>query len=160
MLKRSLALAAMTAVLSVPALTSTASAQSATLFAVLNGGNECNGGVAPAGPICAIGDPDGWGSATVIFPTATTACFGVTLDNLVPVTAMHIHDGKAGTNGAVVIPLVPPVAAGAANPGAFSGCVGGLPAGLAAAIIRNPGNFYVNVHNAAFPGGAVRGQLF
>jgi hypothetical protein len=27
------------------------------------------------------------------------------------------------------------------------------------AIAANPANYYVNVHNAPFPGGAVRGQL-
>jgi len=26
-------------------------------------------------------------------------------------------------------------------------------------IEANPGNFYINVHNAAYPNGAVRGQL-
>jgi hypothetical protein len=28
------------------------------------------------------------------------------------------------------------------------------------AILRRPGRYYVNVHTAAFGGGAVRGQLF
>ena len=31
---------------------------------------------------------------------------------------------------------------------------------LLSAILRRPGRFYVNVHTAAFGGGAVRGQLF
>jgi hypothetical protein len=26
-------------------------------------------------------------------------------------------------------------------------------------IVANPGNYYLNVHNAEFPPGAVRGQL-
>ena len=44
-----------------------------------------------------------------------------------------------------------------------SGCVAGDaikdPAVLGR-IRRNPANFYINVHNADFPGGALRGQLF
>ncbi|HEY1514093.1 MAG TPA: CHRD domain-containing protein [Gaiellaceae bacterium] len=32
-------------------------------------------------------------------------------------------------------------------------------AALAAAIVRRPAAYYVNVHNAKYPGGALRGQL-
>ena len=38
-------------------------------------------------------------------------------------------------------------------------CLTGLDKNLLKAIIRNPENYYVNVHNAPFPNGAVRGQL-
>ncbi len=44
------------------------------------------------------------------------------------------------------------------SPGQITGCVPVEPA-LAADVGQNPSDYYVNVHNAAFPGGALRGQL-
>ena len=40
--------------------------------------------------------------------------------------------------------------------GQITGCVPVEPA-LAADVGQNPSDYYVNVHNAAFPGGAIRG---
>ena len=42
--------------------------------------------------------------------------------------------------------------------GSSKGCVA-AGADLIKEIRQNPGNYYVNVHNADFPDGAVRGQL-
>jgi hypothetical protein len=64
----------------------------------------------------------------------------------------------SGVNGGIVVNLSPPNAPGAGNPGASSGCVAAL-AGIVTAIRNDPTSFYVNVHNGAFPNGAVRGQL-
>jgi CHRD domain len=139
-------------------LATSAQAQTApSLYAVLNGGNECNGAVPP---LCRQGDPDGYGSATITIVSATSICFGLTVNNLAAPTAAHIHTGATGVNGGVVVGLAPPVAPGGGTPGASSGCVAGLGAGLVNQIRTNPQNFYVNVHNGPFPGGAVRGQLF
>ena len=67
--------------------------------------------------------------------------------------AAHIHTGAAGSSGAVVVPLGTPDGSGKS-----SGC---LPAArsVVASILNAPDSFYVNVHTAAFPGGAIRGQL-
>jgi len=131
----------------------------APLFAVLNGGNECNGA---SPPLCRQGDLDAIGSATVLLvplnATITTICFGLTVDNLAGATAAHIHRGPSGVNGGVIVTLAPPNAPGGGNPGASSGCVN-VTAAIANAIRADPTSFYVNVHNAAFPNGAARGQL-
>jgi CHRD domain len=133
-------------------------AQGVPLFAVMNGGNECNGA---APPLCRQGDLDAFGSATIIFPTTTSLCFGIVVDNLAaPITGAHIHRGVSGVNGGIVVALTAPSAPAGGNPGASSGCVAGLSSALVAAIRANPSLFYVNVHDGAFPNGAIRGQLF
>jgi hypothetical protein len=58
----------------------------------------------------------------------------------------------AGINGPIVIPFNTPAH------GFTIGCTtAALP--LVQSIIDNPSGFYTNVHNAQFPGGAIRGQL-
>jgi hypothetical protein len=51
------------------------------------------------------------------------------------------------------VPLSPPTS------GSSSGCTENVDPALIQAIIDSPERYYVNVHNAEFPGGAVRGQL-
>ena len=140
--------------LSVPAATTGASAQSATLFAVLNGASECNGAVPP---LCGQGDTNGVGSATVMLLGPTGLCATIIVHNIAAPTAAHIHTGAAGVNGGVAIALSTPAAG---SPGTSMFCTAAAPAGLTTAIRNNPQNFYINVHNAALPLGAVRGQLF
>jgi hypothetical protein len=127
-------------------------AQGAPLFAVMNGGNECDNA---SPPNCQQGDPDGFGSVTLIFPSGTEVCFGITVDNIGAPTLAHIHPGVSTENGPPAVTLVEP---NTGNPGASSGCVA-APAATVRAIRRDPTRFYVNVHNGAFPDGAVRGQL-
>ena len=70
-----------------------------------------------------------------------------------PAAAAHIHEGAAGASGNVVIPLKTPDASGKS-----SGCATAARA-LVKAILADPAGYYVNVHTAAFPAGAIRGQL-
>lgn len=119
------------------------SAAAQTFTATLLGTNEP--------PPC---DLDGTGSAIITFVGGTTVNYTIVVNNIIlPPIAQHIHIGPAGVNGPVVIGL----------PGVWVGntLVGSTPAAPAtiAAIIADPGAYYVNVHTTDCPGGAVRGQL-
>jgi hypothetical protein len=66
---------------------------------------------------------------------------------------------RAGQNGPVVANLGAPADGNAADC-LTDGESGKFPTGeTAAEILANPENYYVNVHNATYPGGAIRGQL-
>ncbi len=120
------------------------------LFAVLDGGHE----ISPDGKALA-GDVDGFGSATVIVAGPRKLCYGLTVAAIGKPVAAHIHAGRAGVNGPVVVPLTQP-ATGAA--GASHGCVR-VDRALVKAIHAHPKDYYVNIHTEQYPGGAVRGQL-
>ena len=99
------------------------------------------------------GDPDGSGEAFVTLnPGQQQVCFQLSVSGIAPATAAHIHVGPVGVAGPVVVGLAPPTA------GFSSGCVSADRA-LINDILRNPEEYYVNVHNAEFPAGALRGQL-
>ena len=105
------------------------------------------------------GDPDGSGSAQVSLRDGQV-CFSVTISGVAPVTAGHIHRGGEGVAGPVVVPLLEDEQ-GLPTEQQFSSeqsCVD-AEAAVLDEIRSNPGGFYVNFHNAEFPGGAVRGQL-
>jgi CHRD domain-containing protein len=102
----------------------------------------------------AAGDRDGKGAASVLV-TASKVCFGIQVSGLDKPAAAHIHQARAGQNGAIVIPLKSP---SVGNPGAVAGCVSAS-ATLRGKLKSGPSGFYVNVHTQAFPSGAIRGQL-
>jgi hypothetical protein len=131
--------------------TKAAAKQNAALFAVLTGRKEVD-----ANGHRGAGDPDGRGSFTAIVD-GDQLCFGITVTNLDTPVAAHIHKARPNRNGDIVVPLTAPSPGG--DPGASSGCVT-VNTDLAAAILKNPHKYYANVHTTAFPGGAVRGQLF
>jgi hypothetical protein len=108
-----------------------------------------------------VGDPNGRGEAYVfgIDGDATTLCYVLTVDKIAGAVAAHIHEGAAGTNGPVVVNLAAPADGNAADcltEGEAGKFVGDQ---TVADILANPSDYYVNVHNSEFPGGAVRGQL-
>jgi hypothetical protein len=102
------------------------------------------------------GDPDGSGTATItVNPGQEEVCWEIRVEGIdPPITAAHIHVGAAGTAppNNVVVPLSAPTS------GFSSGCAT-VDRDLALAILKNPENYYVNVHNEDFPPGALRGQL-
>jgi CHRD domain len=100
------------------------------------------------------GDSNGLGSAAVTSDPATrTVCYAIHVVGIATPTAAHIHQGVVGVAGSIVVPFDPPTG------GDSSGCVQNVDADLATRIRDNPADFYVNVHNADYPDGALRGQL-
>ena len=100
------------------------------------------------------GDPDGSGTARLTTnPAKRRICFDIKLSNVGSVNAGHIHEAAKGKAGDVVVPLF------GSSTNHPKGCAKGLKKSQIRDIERNPGDYYVNVHTAAYPAGAVRGQL-
>lgn len=104
------------------------------------------------------GDPDGSGTARITLNHGQgTICYELTVVDIEPARAAHIHEAGAGAAGPVVVTLVASTLV-APTDGSSSGCVAADRA-LIKEIIQHPEDYYVNVHNAEFPAGALRGQL-
>lgn len=106
----------------------------------LNGGNEVP-------PVTTAAT--GFGTITV--GEDKTVSGSVTTSGIVGVAA-HIHDGAAGKNGPVIVPL-----------SKSSDNTWSVPAGSKFSDIQyenfKAGNLYVNVHSVAHKGGEIRGQI-
>ena len=106
----------------------------------------------------ATGDASGFFSYTVI---GSELCYTLEVRDMTgaPVAA-HIHLAPRGVAGPVVVPLAAPPAA----TGTVSACItategGAMTPAELAAIVADPGAYYVNVHTDVCQPGVIRGQL-
>jgi len=106
--------------------------------------------------------PEKTGDATVAgTDDPTVLCYelsGYGFDE--PITAAHIHDGVVGVGGPPVVTLRPPVSGDEGGSAFVRSCAFDLDEALVADVLAHPADYYVNLHTASFPGGAMRGQLF
>lgn len=137
---------ATTAALALAALTLAGPASTVQLSAKLKGNQEVPG----------PGDRNGKGESFVsVKAKKGKLCFQVSWTKIEQPNAGHIHKGAKGDAGPIKVPLfdqTPPTSI-------VEGCVKDVKRKLLKRIARSPEKFYVNVHNAEFPEGAIRGQL-
>lgn len=121
-----------------------ASAAALTFTAHLTGAQEVPG----------PGSPTATGTARVTVDGSTgRVCYVLLVSGLDAPTGAHIHHAPAGVASPPhVADLAPPVG------GRSAGCTT-VTTDNAREILRHPDDFYVNVHNAMYPAGAIRGQL-
>ncbi|HQS69894.1 MAG: hypothetical protein B7Y36_13150 [Novosphingobium sp. 28-62-57] len=118
-----------------------ANAKPATLVATLTGSAETGGG-----------DPDGSGGFKAeLDDESGDFCFTLWAEQTAAPTMAHVHEGAAGADGK-------PVATLEVTGKDSDSCIAMEP-DLVKKIEAAPKDYYVNVHTADFPKGAVRGQL-
>jgi hypothetical protein len=118
-----------------------------------------------AGGVPNQGDLDGTAMGTLTLNNGTgsgttgSATFSLTLSNidLSNLTGHHIHQAPATTTGTIVLDFGDPDAIRSGD--VLTGMISGLSATIITSIFANPSGFYYNLHNGAFPSGAVRDQL-
>lgn len=129
-----------------PALAESARHGGVKLSATLSGADEVN-----AQGVRNQGDADGAGTFSGrLVPGKGQLCYTLTSSGIDAPTMAHIHSGAAGVNGPVFVGF-PDLTAG-------EHCIA-VDRKKATALIAKPQNYYVNIHNAAYPAGAVRGQI-
>jgi hypothetical protein len=143
----SLSLALLVASMAILLVASVASANHfATFTTTLSGAEEVPG----------PGDPNGKGWASLDVYDAGLVCYTLKIQGIEAPAAAHIHEAPAGEAGPVVVDLRIDLASSQGN--RLTYCANASEA-VVAGIRANPSEYYVNVHNATYPGGAIRGQL-
>ena len=114
-----------------------------TLTATLKGSNEVPG----------PGDPNGIGHVTIrLEPAAGKVCAHATWKRLSATNGAHIHKGRPGVSGPVIVDLTTAVTGG-------SHCRSNVPTTVIHKIAAHPGRYYFNIHTSQYIAGAIRGQL-
>jgi hypothetical protein len=103
------------------------------------------------------GDPNGTGFLEMeLNAVEGTICFDLLVDKIATPTDAHIHriEGlvRPGPIAAVLF------SGNTINQDEFTGCTNAPPE-VIRDMVENPENYYVDVHNAAFPDGAIGGRL-
>ncbi len=98
--------------------------------------------------LASVGAEPTGGAATLNVTAGGAVCFSFDLDDVAGVTGAHIHEGAAGTNGAIVVDF-------GLSGGDLFGCVT-TDTETAVNILDRPADFYVQVH---YPTDALRGQI-
>ncbi|MEV4168590.1 CHRD domain-containing protein [Nonomuraea sp. NPDC049709] len=122
-----------------------------TLTALADGRQEV-----PA-PGTKVGDRDGR-AAWLVWVKGTKVHFATAWEGIARPANAHIHRGVRGKNGPVAVGFFTDKNGLPAGVNGVAG-TGTAPAAVASRIRNNPRGWYVNLHTAEFPGGAVRGQL-
>ena len=91
------------------------------------------------------------GTGTFIYDPETRTFSGTVTTTGITATVAHIHIAAVGVNAGIAIPAT-------GGPATWTVPATVLTAEQAASL--GAGNFYFNVHSAAFPGGEIRGQLY
>jgi len=128
------------------------------LEADMNGFGEWNATTMSFG----AGDLNGDGLAKILLDANNgRVCFELRWSDIDQPAAGHIHTGGVGVNGGIVVNLLANARRieHADGTGGAVGCAEGVARELIEDIRSNPGAYYTNLHNGAFPGGAIRGNL-
>jgi hypothetical protein len=106
----------------------------------------------------ALGDADGRATG-FLRARGNDVNYAFTWSGIAPPTKGHLHAGEVGVAGDIAADLF---AAEGELPASLTGVAGTVEVDrkVVRDINRRPGDFYFNLHNAEFAGGAVRGQLF